>query len=676
MTAVSTSASAAAAVGPHRSEFRSDVQGLRTLAVAAVVVFHASAALLPGGFVGVDVFFVISGYLISSHLVRQLSAGRFRFADFYARRIRRLVPAALLVLVVTLIASYVLLSPLRITSVSRDAAATALYVPNIWFSYTGVDYLADHTPSPYQQYWSLGVEEQFYLVWPLLLVVAWKLGRGSLKIVTATLVALLVVSFGLSVLLTPQYETWAFFNLPMRAWQFAVGGAVGLAHLTARPGPARGPSWLRPVLAWLGLTVVVACCVLLSEDVAYPGAMALVPTVGTALVLWASRPGDRLGPSALLDRRPMQWLGDRSYSIYLWHWPLLIIPAAMIGSLPLWVAAIMVAATLVLAHVTYLYVENPARNAGVLKRMRAWRFLALSAVVVGVVAVAAVASGSILSKRPIASDQTATPIADLSTVEFTPYVPANGVPILQNAGKDLPKASEDGCSPGRYSSEVIVCAFGEPEAAVTYALFGDSHAAQWFPVAEQIATRDGARLLVVIKASCPSVDLTSFKDGLADTFCTDWREAAVERLTREGVDHVIVANLHHQSDGDGGLVGAAEWSEAAGRTVAALAPSKVTVVADTPYFKTSPINCAIAHVDDLSPCIAPRDDVIDARWVDAERAAVEAAGGTYADMSDLYCSDVCGPYIGDTLVYRDNHHLTASFTETLAEPLGEILLPR
>lgn len=658
------------------SGFRSDVQGLRALAVAAVLVFHASASLLPGGFIGVDVFFVISGYLITSHLVRQLAAGRFRFAEFYARRIRRLVPAALLVLVVTLIASYIFLSPLRITSISRDAAATALYVPNIWFSYTGVDYLSDHLPSPFQQYWSLGVEEQFYFVWPLLLLVAWKLGHGSLKVVAATLGALLIVSFALSVLLTPDFETWSFFNLPMRAWQFAAGGAVGLIHLSKPSVDTAAPRWLQPTLAWVGIAGIVACFVLLTKDIAYPGWAAALPTIATSLVLYASRSNDRVGPSVLLNWRPVQWLGDRSYSIYLWHWPLLTIPAAVLGTMSWWLTVTLIAGTIVLAHLTFAYIENPVRNAVFLKNMRSWRFLLLSVVVVGAVAISAVTSGVALSKRPITSDQPAASITELDSIKFTPFVPSNSVPLLQNAARDLPRASNDDCSPGRYSSEVTVCEYGDPKASTTYALFGDSHAAQWFPVVEHLAARDGARLLVVIKSSCLSIDLSSYKDGAIDGFCTDWQEAAVNRLQDEGVDHVFVANLHLQSDGHDGTVDAATWSDATARTVNELQPAKVTVVADTPYFDHSPVDCSIANLNDLAPCTVPKLDVIDPEWVDAERAAVESTGGTYADLSTLYCTDICAPYIGNTLVYRDSHHLTASFTESLANPLGELLLPQ
>lgn len=660
---------------PRASGFRSDVQGLRTLAVVAVVIFHASPAILPGGFVGVDVFFVISGYLITSHLVRQLTTGRFSFADFYARRIRRLVPAALLVALTTLIISYLFLSPLRVTSISRDAAATALYVPNIWFSYTGVDYLSDHSPSPFQQYWSLGVEEQFYLLWPLLLALAWKIGRRSLKVVTITLLVLLACSFALSVVLTPSYETWSFFNLPMRAWQFAAGGAIGLIHLSGTLDWLSSRRELLAGLAWLGVVGIVACCIFLTQDVAYPGWIATAPTAATALVLFASAPEDRVGPSIVLGLSAAQWVGDRSYSIYLWHWPLLSIPAAMFDVTPWWLTAIILLLTAGLAHLTFLYVENPVRNAQRLKHMRSWRFLILSACIVGVFAIAAVASGSVLSKRPLASEETAPTINELAEIEFTSFVPSNGVPRLQDASGDLPQASEDGCSPGRYSAQVITCTYGDPDASTTYALFGDSHAAQWFPVAQHIAERDGARLITMFKASCSSIALTPYKDGEVDDFCVDWRNSAMTRLQDGAVDRVFIANLHRQSDGNGGFVDAVEWSDATTRTIDALSPTAVTVITDTPFFEESPIDCAITNLDDLTACMVPKDSVIDADWVSIEKKAVKQSGGEYVDLSSVYCTTTCAPYISDTLVYRDKHHLTASFTEQMAEPLAQLMLP-
>lgn len=674
MIPVSAAARADRVASPP-SGFRSDVQGLRTVAVAAVVIFHASPALLPGGFVGVDVFFVISGYLITSHLIRQLSKRQFSFADFYARRVRRLVPAALLVALTTLIASYLLLSPLTVTSVSRDAAATALYVPNIWFSYTGVDYLSDHSPSPFQQYWSLGVEEQFYLLWPLLLALAWKFGRHSFKVLAATLVVLLICSFTLSIVLTPDYETWSFFNLPMRAWQFAAGGAVGLLHLTGVPGGPSAQRWMLPSLAWTGVLGVVLCCVFLTQDIAYPGWIAAVPTAATALVLFSSAPGDRIGPSVVLGLSPAQWIGDRSYSIYLWHWPMLSIPAAMLGAVPWWLTSLLLVGTVGLAHLTYLYIENPIRNARPLKRMRNSRFLVLSATVVAIVAVCAIASGAALGKRSLTSEQPASPVNELNNIELTSFVPSNGTPRLQDASRDLPQASEDDCSPGRYSSAVIVCEYGDADASTTYALFGDSHAAQWFPVAEQIASRDSARLLVVIKSSCQSIGLPPYKDGAIDEFCADWQSSALDRLRDEGTDHVFVANFHRQSDENGDLVGSAAWADATARTVKELKPATVTIIADTPYFAESPVDCSIANIDDLSPCTVPKGNVVDEERVTIERTATETAGGTYADLSSAYCTDRCAPYIGDTLVYRDSHHLTATFTEKHAEALGQLLLP-
>src|SRR5215207_8385412 len=300
------------------SRFRADVEGLRAAAVVAVVAYHAGLGGVGGGFVGVDVFYVLSGFLITGLLWEELDGtGRLRLGAFYARRARRLLPAAALVLVVTLVASAVWLSPLQVPVVARDAAAAALYVANYRFAAQRTDYLADASPSPLQHYWSLGVEEQFYLLWPLLLLVVFLAARRGRR--SATRAAGAAVS-----------QPWAFFSLPTRAWELAAGGLVALAASRL----ARLPGLAAATLGWLGLEAILWSITRFGPSTPFPGAAALFPVAGTAAVLAAGCAAPRLGPDLVLRRWPLQLGGRLSYAWYLWHWPLLVLAPAVVGHPP------------------------------------------------------------------------------------------------------------------------------------------------------------------------------------------------------------------------------------------------------------------------------------------------------------------------------------------------------
>src|SRR3954464_9447717 len=316
-------------------EFRPDIEGLRAVAVLAVVLFHAGVPGLPGGFVGVDVFFVISGFLITGMLWREVErTGTVRLARFYGPRARRLLPAGVLVIAATAAAVAWLLPPLRARTVLGDGVASALYVANYRFAVQGTDYLAaDTPPSPFQHYWSLGVEEQFYLLWPALLVgTAWLAGRrspGARKVVAAVGVLTLVTagSFVLSLWWTHSSPPWAYFSLPSRAWELGVGGLVALTV----PAWRRLPPTVAATAGWAGLAAVLASCCLLDEGTPFPGTAALLPVLGTALLLGAGSRRTSWGPAVVLERPPVRRIGRWSYSWYLWHWPVLVLAPTLVG---------------------------------------------------------------------------------------------------------------------------------------------------------------------------------------------------------------------------------------------------------------------------------------------------------------------------------------------------------
>ena len=314
--------------------FRPDLEGLRAVAVLLVVAYHARVPGFAGGFVGVDVFFVLSGYLITGLLLRELrQSGTISLPAFYARRARRLLPAALLVLFVTLVLAVVVLPPLQVGDVGGDIAAAALYVSNMRFGIQATDYFqAAQAPSPVLHYWSLGVEEQFYLFWPAIVLLV---SHGAVRFgrrVGLTVIAISIASFLLAAWLTGVDEPWAFYLLPTRAWELGIGAtlAVGAVRLSAIPG------LLGTASGWAGIGLIVLSGVVLSVNTPYPGTAALLPTIGSAFVILAGIRAMPWGAGRLLSTALPRFLGRISYSLYLWHWPLLILPEAAIGQPMRW----------------------------------------------------------------------------------------------------------------------------------------------------------------------------------------------------------------------------------------------------------------------------------------------------------------------------------------------------
>ncbi len=366
--------------------FRADIQGLRAVAVLEVVFYHAHLSFLGGGYVGVDVFFVISGFLITDLLWRErVRTGRVSLRAFYGRRARRLLPMAMLVLVVTMAASVRWVPPLQLRSVWKDGVASAFYGGNYRFAAAQANYLTSSAPpSPFQQYWSLGVEEQFYVVWPLLLLAAasfvrpWSRRRGthslhaqvgsttvqraerpSALVPFNVLTVVAIGSFVFSLWLTRADQPWAFFSLPTRAWELAVGGLVALGAPVLR----RLPVGAAMALGWAGLAAVVASAVGFGASTPFPGTAALAPVLGAAAILTAGLVPSRWGPVALLGTAVMGFIGAISYSWYLWHWPVLVLAPDVVGhALSEGTDLTLAAGSGLLAWASYRLVEEPSRR--------------------------------------------------------------------------------------------------------------------------------------------------------------------------------------------------------------------------------------------------------------------------------------------------------------------------
>ncbi|WP_082489985.1 acyltransferase family protein [Frigoribacterium sp. Leaf172] len=662
---------------------RADIQGLRGIAVTAVVLYHLRVPGLSGGYIGVDVFFVVSGFLVAGNLLREHArAGRISLPRFWARRVSRLAPPALLVIAATTLAVAVWAPPLLWVPALRDAVSSTIGVANIAFARRGTDYLSTDSPSVLQHFWSLGVEEQFYVALPIVMAVTLAIaGRRRLTAVVGVATA---ASFVLCLWLVTVSQPWAFFTLPSRAWELGVGAL--LACLGTRAALPAG--WVSRAGGWLGLGGILTAVALFDETTVFPGAATLVPVVGTALVLAAGSPraiaptpAASTGPSAstataLLARRPLTAVGDASYPLYLWHWPLLIVPAAALGRdlrpLELVGACLL---TVALSVGTHLTLERQG-----IPRLARWR--PRTSVLGGVVASAGVValSATVLSTPVLSTDR---PVGDPTVAEVlagpvaTRFVPRDMTPTLADVDGSLPALYDGDCHVD-YDVDVSPgCTFGAPGGATT-ALVGDSHAVQWFSPLAARATRLGDELVTHTKRSCPVVDLdVEHPLGTGDfTDCREWGADVLSRLQADPVDTVVIS---HAVSGYRDLVAEtgdfdADWEAALARFIDALPEtSRVIVVGDTPRWPDPPAVCVSAHLDDVGACALPTSALVDPGAEDADRAGALAAGASWQATTDWMCTDLCSPVVWNHLAYRDTNHLTDEFAMRLAPRLDALL---
>ena len=674
-----TAAPAPSTTAPRRSGFRPDIQGLRAIAVLLVVLFHSGVETLSGGYVGVDVFFVISGFLITTHLLESLEReGRIRFGAFYAKRARRILPASLLVAGLTVVAAWIWMSPLLLESVVKDAIATALYVPNYRFALEDTDYLAEATPSVFQHYWSLGIEEQFYLFWPAVLALVFWLCRRSERRVILAVAVLTAASFLACVLLMDVSQPWTFFSLPTRAWELGVGGLVAMLLRS-------GAAWLHSprtgLLAWAGLAALLVIALVYDEGTPFPGWTAALPVLATAaMIIGGAAPG-RLHANRVLSVAPMQFVGAISYSLYLVHWPLQVIPQAAAFSdepLPLTTRLALGAAAVPLAWLLYRCVERPVISWTRLREARLrWTGMLAAAASAALIATAGGVQVA-ATQQSLATGQTVASEEAGENPQGTEVVPANLTPSLDEAEDDNPVVYESDCHRSQSDSDPSGCQVGEnPDAPLVF-LFGDSHAASWYPALEELAERGEIRLDSNTKSSCSSLDIALLDEDVPYTSCEQWRDGVLERIDAEQPDLVILANYHYLetpvSDTSTDL--ATQWQEGLSSTLSRIDGPEVAVMKDVPDQQRTPRLCLSQHVEDARRCAVPLEDAFVEELVRAEDAAIEGTGAHRVDLTDRLCNEEnCPVIIGNTLVYRDGHHLTETFSRDLTEPLWEQLEP-
>ncbi|GAA2526395.1 acyltransferase family protein [Winogradskya humida] len=679
--------------------FRADIQGLRAVAVLLVVGYHAGIGAIGGGYVGVDIFFVISGFLITGLLFRELeTTGRISLSRFYSRRMTRLLPASTVVVLGTLAAAWHWMPPLSLRAIAEDALSSATYSLNYRLAIQNTDYLgALREPSPLQHFWSLAVEEQFYLVWPLLLIVfslAWaRRGKPSVAAVVTGLVLLSGVSLALCVWQSTRNLPWAYFGIHTRAWELGVGALIALgAH-----GLVRLWKSFAAVLTWAGLAGIAAAALLYTDNTVFPGYAALLPVAAAGLVIAGGCAHPSWGAQRLLGLKPMQELGRLSYSWYLWHWPVLIIAPYVLGHQPdvLTKLGLMVA-TLVPASMSLAAVENQIRFHRVF-RVRPSLGLALGfSLTAGAVTIALVAqvmplpvvkgvrtatvTSTVLKSRTVSADQL---VRLVRTSAAATKLPSNLEPSLTASESDFP--NDGNCIA---ESEVRSISYnigagcekrGFAAGTAQVVLFGDSHAQHWYDALNVVAQARHWRLVVYTKAGCTPAEAEFMKGDSRTPYaeCEQWRADALRRIGKLRPEMVVMSTIQ-RSDNPLGATGDPEtaWANAWLSTAKKLKRSGAVpvIIQDTPVPKDNVPECLSGHPARIRLCNLKPADALSVTRQRAIRTMAKRNGVRVVETTPWFCTaTVCPAIIGNTVVYRDKSHITATYSTLLGGLLGKSL---
>ncbi len=728
-------------VPPVPRHFRADIEGLRAVAVLGVLLWHAGVAWLPGGFAGVDVFFVVSGFLMSSLLLEEArERGRIDVGRFYARRARRLLPAALTALVGTGVLTLLLLPRSRWAEIGGDLLASATFLVNWRMASRSVDYLdLERAPSPLQHYWSLAVEEQFYLVWPILLLGILLVAKGRARVFTglswATTLGLFAGSLWLSWWWTQQ-DPSAYFVTPTRIFELMLGGLVALG---AWAWP-RVPRVLAAVVGWAGLGLVVASFLVIDTETLFPGTWALLPTVGTAMVLVAGPAAGSWGPVAVLRHVLLQWVGRLSYSLYLWHWPFVAVAAelAEVGRggpdvLPVQWGLLAVLVSVVPAWLSFRYIEDPVRRHGrtlagqLPAAVVTWRTLrlglncVLAGALLGVAVLAAAPSSATRTeaqwRTPAVVDELREPVGagtltpddvpvrpdDVPDVTAAPgrdpqEVAAQGAAVSAALGEPLPQVEipravgelavpleqvpddrpvlrPEGCFVSLTGTEVGVCEAGDPDGDVTIALVGDSHAGMWVTALDEVGRDRGWRVLVMTKSSCPPALGLVVRRGGQ---AGDYTQCS---RWQEGLTQTL-----EEEQPDVVLLSSASYGRTGAEAVAGGLAARVEQVAatgalpalirDVPRAPFDVPACLEEHRDDVPQCAFDRAGGMARAGTGHDLLLERMPQLPVLDFTDATCPGrTCSPIVGGVVVWRDSNHLSATYIRSLRDVVEDAVAP-
>lgn len=607
------------------------IQGLRALAALLVTLFHAK--WVNGGFIGVDIFYVISGFLITGLLMREIErTGTINFKEFYARRFKRLLPTSFFVLAVTAIFSWLLLPATMRSSLGRDVIAASLYVSNYLFAWWQADYQnLDATPSPVIHYWSLAVEEQFYLLWPLLIltffIVTTKLKK---KIILTLLVGTITaLSFVFSIYQTETSPIWAFYSLPTRAWELGLGALLVLIP----------PIRTRKFIGLLGFIFIIISAFIFGETTAFPGFNAVLPVMGTVMLIatintWPPFLND------VANSRLFQWLGEISYPLYLWHWPLLVLPSTYFARpLAVYERILAIIATIILADLTHRFIEEPFRKTKTIPTLVFKRTV--------IITIVSLMIGTTIFFS--SSDK-----IDVSGI--------NGAVSLAEI-KARPLVYDDGCHANYSQTQSAKCEYANIKSQKTIVLYGDSHAAQWFPALVEIATRSGYKLVSLTKSACPSVDTVRLdQGGFKMSRCHQWRISSIKRIQQIKPDVLIMSSFQYFSQPPRFSDREKWWNDGQRKllTQVSNASPHLIYLTDTPH-----------PLRDIPACLA---NYSISKCNTTQRSEnLSISGFEVIDPNSWLCSRVCPAVKDGVVAYRDASHISVDIAIALIPRLTQAL---
>lgn len=636
------------------------VDGLRAVAVALVVIFHAWPSVLPGGFIGVDVFFVISGFIITRQLADEMDGGRFSYLAFLGRRIRRLIPAAAVCCILTTMAAIAILMPDAIETFSRSLASVWMMIANVYF-YRETGYFdAPAAEAPLLHMWSLAVEDQFYLTWPLLLLLLFKRGWSRPRMIAA-LAVLALLSLAHSQHAALHHPEATFFLPLSRAFELLAGCALALA-LPYLKTPLRG----RGLLDAAGLILVLGSAVLLSGTTPFPGLAAVPAILGSMLLIGAGLTGPT-PVSRALSVPPVLLAGKMSYSIYLYHWPVLALATYALGRAPHAAeAGVLVALALVLAALSWLFVEQKLTSALGLRTMAPFpliaRTLATSTALILIALVGIAGEG-----WPQRLDQPAAQVYRAATSSNPMRSVCDGYEAAFSHHRD--------------------CTFGVPLTRAGYdiAIFGDSNADHFVPMIADLAHRAHLAGRQVTQSTCAAlIGAALIRPAFQEEACTRYQETVLDFVNRNPNLKVAVLSAawsRYATAETNRLAKPAGPPER--RTFAEFARStvelfrkrgiKVLIIGQVPHFETFSLNClataARSKTEDVA-CTIPRA-AVDRHLAASQKVFREIAqadpGVTFLDMVKLLCTEQrCSAFKDDVLVYRDRGHLNGIGSAYLA----------
>lgn len=643
--------------------YRPEIDGLRALAVLGVLAFHFDISMFSGGFVGVDVFFVISGYLICGLLLREMnSTGRVDLLNFWARRFRRLLPTAVVVILCVLLMSVCLLSTSEQSKIAEDSLFSVLYLIN-WSKYqSAVAYFdAGGLKSPLLHYWSLAVEEQFYLFLSLLVMlvifVRRLVGRREQMLArnfSFVLLVLVVLSFVASFWSLSRSQPEAFFGSHARLWQLGSGGLI--AYLELRK--FNFPKQLAVSSSWFAIAMLLLSYIFISSDIVYPGYYALIPTISAAVLLGVginSGSQPNLILYRVLEHNTLRWIGKLSYSLYLWHWPVIVCLKYFLGQWGWWEVLVAAFATVILSVSSYFLIEQPVRNSSWLSRRPRWS-LAIAALSTCVVVGAAVAVYSYARSNEKIILDTGEQIESLSV--------RSDLPVIYEKG-----AGDEACHKSQDVQLANPCLFGESTRSIH--LFGDSHAAQWFPAVLALSETRDLKLHVHTKSDCPPVGFRVYHQKWKREYseCDNWRRHSLQLIEETSPALIVVSMASHYFPmaENGEILNGTEAAKSIGAHEIVLVErlratgARVVLLVDTPRFEFDPVACLVESPMESSSCNVPIDTLKTPRFPWAKQHYQGMDDVLVVDMNDLLCDEEqCYAAWNGRVLFRDMHHLSAS----------------